>query len=123
MSTLVAGFGRWAIALSVDNQRLLLFDLATQKWRQLADKMGVFGYMTWSPDSKFVGFDTSFTTDPGFFRVGIPDGRIERIVSLSKIHRFFPSWGEWSGLAPDGSPLVVRDISTQEIYALDWRLP
>jgi serine/threonine protein kinase/Tol biopolymer transport system component len=115
--------GRWVIALSVDNQRLLLFDLATQKWRQLADKMGVFGYMTWSPDSKFVGFDTSFTTDPGFFRVGIPDGRIERIVSLSKIHRFFPSWGEWSGLAPDGSPLVVRDISTQEIYALDWRLP
>jgi len=24
---------------------------------------------------------------------------------------------------PDGSPLLVRDISTQEIYALDWKLP
>jgi hypothetical protein len=28
----------------------------------------------------------------------------------------------WFGLAPDDSPLVTRDISTQEIYALemDW---
>jgi hypothetical protein len=31
--------------------------------------------------------------------------------------------GEWSGLAPDGSPLFTRDISTQEIYALDLQLP
>jgi hypothetical protein len=28
----------------------------------------------------------------------------------------------WFGLAPEDSPLVTRDISTQEIYALemDW---
>jgi eukaryotic-like serine/threonine-protein kinase len=116
--------GRWVIALSVDNQRLLLFDATTQKWRQLADKMGAFGYMTWSPDSKYVGFDTSFTSDPALFRVGIPDGQITRIVSLKNVRRFFPPLtGTWSGLAPDGSPIVVRNISTQEIYALDWKLP
>ena len=28
-----------------------------------------------------------------------------------------------SGMTPDGSPLLVRDISTQEIYAIDWKLP
>jgi Tol biopolymer transport system component len=115
--------GRWIIALSADNLKLLLFDFSTQKWRQLADKMGVIGYMTWSSDNKYIGFDTSFTTDPGFFRVGVADGRIERVVSLKNIRRFFPYFGEWSGMAPDGSPLLVRDISTQEIYALDWRLP
>jgi len=27
------------------------------------------------------------------------------------------------GLAPDGSPLIVRDISTQEVYTLEWQLP
>jgi hypothetical protein len=32
-------------------------------------------------------------------------------------------FGAWSGLAPDGSPLFVRDISNREIYALDWKLP
>ncbi|HEX2597455.1 MAG TPA: hypothetical protein VHL05_01715, partial [Terriglobales bacterium] len=58
-----------------------------------------------------------------YFRLRVPDGEIERVVSLKNIHRFLPIWGEWSGLAPDGSPLFVRDISTQEIYALDWVLP
>ena len=115
--------GRYVIALSADNQKLLLLDLSTQKWRQLADKMGTLGYMTWSPDGKYVSFDSSFTADPGFFRVRVADGQIERVVSLKNIRRFFPQFGEWSGLAPDGSPLVVRDISTQEIYGLDWQLP
>ncbi len=115
--------GRYVVALSADNQKLMLLDLSTQKWRQLADKMGILGYMTWSPESKYIGFDTSFTTDPGFFRVRVADGQIGRVVSLKNIRRFFPQWGEWSGMAPDGSPLVVRDISTQEIYALDWQLP
>jgi hypothetical protein len=26
-------------------------------------------------------------------------------------------------LAPDDSPLVVRDVGTHEIYALDWDAP
>ena len=30
---------------------------------------------------------------------------------------------DWTGLAPDDSPLVLRDIGTQEIYALDWAAP
>jgi len=115
--------GRWVIALSADNQKLLLLDMSTQKWRQLADKIGTIGYMTWSQDSKHVGFDTSFTVDPAFFRVSPAGGQVARVVSLNNIRRFFPQWGEWSGLAPDGSPLLVRDISTQEIYALDWKLP
>ena len=116
--------GRWIIALSADNTKLLLFDESTQKWRQLAEKMGVFGYMTWSRDSKYVGFDTSFTDDPALYRISIPGGQITRVASLKNMRRFFPQLsGEWSGLTPDGSPIVVRDISTQEIYALDWKLP
>jgi hypothetical protein len=26
-------------------------------------------------------------------------------------------------LAPDDSPLLLRDVSTQDIYALDWEAP
>jgi Tol biopolymer transport system component len=115
--------GKYVVALSSDNQKLFLFDMSTKKWRQLADSMGGIGYMAWSSDSKYIGFDTGFTSDPAYFRLRVPDGEIERVVSLKNIHRFLPIWGEWSGLAPDGSPLFVRDISTQEIYALDWVLP
>jgi hypothetical protein len=31
--------------------------------------------------------------------------------------------GEWSGLTPDGLPLFTRDMSIEEIYALDVELP
>jgi len=116
--------GRWVIALSADNQKLKLFDMSTRKWRQLAEMMGTLGYLTWSSDSKYVGFDTSLTSDPAYFRVSIPDGHLTRIVSLKNVRRFFPPLsGEWSGLAPDGSPIVVRDISAQEIYALSLKMP
>jgi hypothetical protein len=33
------------------------------------------------------------------------------------------SVGEWNGLAPDDSPLILRDVATQEIYALNWEAP
>jgi hypothetical protein len=29
----------------------------------------------------------------------------------------------WAGLAPDGSILALRDISAEELYALDVKLP
>jgi hypothetical protein len=31
--------------------------------------------------------------------------------------------GWWTGLAPDGSILALRDTGTEEIYALDVKLP
>jgi hypothetical protein len=31
--------------------------------------------------------------------------------------------GSWSGLGPGNSPLIVRDISLQEIYALELSVP
>jgi hypothetical protein len=46
------------------------------------------------------------------------------MASLKEVKR--PTLGgptSWTGLAPDDSPLALRDISTFEIYALDWQLP
>jgi NAD(P)-dependent dehydrogenase (short-subunit alcohol dehydrogenase family) len=42
----------------------------------------------------------------------------EFLVDLKDLHR---SW--WGGITPDGSPIFSRDISTDEIYALDLDLP
>jgi hypothetical protein len=80
-------------------------------------------YMAWSRDSKYVSFDTGDVTEPFFYRFHVADSRLERVVSLKDTPRFYGNWGPWTGLAPDGSPLFVRDISNQEIYALDWQLP
>jgi hypothetical protein len=44
-------------------------------------------------------------------------------VDLKDLHQFTTRIGPWSGIAPDGSPLFVRDLSTDEIYTLDLELP
>lgn len=115
--------GHYIVALPDDNQTLLIFEVSTQKWRRVADKLGTIGFITWSPDSRYIGFDTSFTEDPGFYRIRVADWNIERLLSLKDIHRFADIFGPWSGMAPDGALLFVRDISTQEIYALDVDIP
>jgi hypothetical protein len=38
---------------------------------------------------------------------------------LKDFRRVVIPWNTWFGLAPDGSPLLMRDIGTQEVYALD----
>jgi hypothetical protein len=44
-------------------------------------------------------------------------------VDFKDINRYIGPFFPWNGVAPDGSPILVRDISTQEIYALDVQFP
>ncbi len=117
--------GRSLAVISLDNVRILLLDLQTRKLRPLVSGLGLIGFLAWSPDSSYLYFDTGQTDDPGYYRVRIKDAKLERVVDLKGIRtypeRFGP--GSWSGLGPNQTPLFVRDLSTQEIYALDWELP
>ena len=50
--------------------------------------------------------------------------RSELVLDLKDLRRnSLTLVGAWSGLAPDGSALFVRDLSTDEIYSLDLELP
>jgi hypothetical protein len=66
--------------------------------------------------------DYSDKTD-SFVRVNVGNGKVDRLLSLMEIPRGFDPWEFWVGLAPDDSPLLMRDRSTQEIYSLDVRFP
>jgi hypothetical protein len=112
--------GRHIAALSGDSTRLLVFNLQSQTWMEVAKAN--FGYPSWSSDSKYINFDT-LGADPAFFRVRVRDRKIERIFGLKDIPRSVGSCGPWTGLAPDDSPLIQRDASFDEIYALDWEAP
>ena len=111
--------GRWVIALSADSQKLFLLDMNTQEWRQLADKIGIIGYMTWSRDSKYVGFDTSFIGRSRIF------SRVSRRWTGSasckpeQHPQVFPAMGGMERIGARRPVLLVRDISTQEIDARD----
>jgi hypothetical protein len=81
------------------------------------------GDQSGSHDGKYIYFDSNYTEDANLYRVPISDHKLERVVSLKAIRRYSEEMGSWTELDPDDSPLLVRDISNQEIYALDWQAP
>jgi Tol biopolymer transport system component len=112
--------GRYISALSWDLRKMMLYSVVGQSWHELA--AGVFHCPAWSRDSRYVYAENSLTNEPAMVRVRIADQKIEQVVSLKDIRRV--SVGEfWSGITPDGSPLTMRDVGAQEIYALDLQLP
>jgi Tol biopolymer transport system component len=112
--------GRYIAALSGDAEKLMLFDFKTQKWGELAKMTAA--YPNWSRDGNYVFFH-SFGSDTSLYRVRVSDHNLEKIVSLKGLRLTIGPFGTWCGLAPDDSPLILRDVGSQEIYALDLKLP
>jgi Tol biopolymer transport system component len=115
--------GRYLVGLYADTQRLMLFDLKTQKTTELVNAINV-GWPEWSRDSQYVYFEMTSSTADGdkLVRVRVADRKLDEIKSLKDIREvgFYTNWG---GLAPDDSPLTLRNAATQEIYAVDVDLP
>jgi Tol biopolymer transport system component/DNA-binding winged helix-turn-helix (wHTH) protein len=113
--------GRYIAAITDDSQKLMLLDCDTLEWQELVSLP--IGYPSWSRDGKYLYFDTTLTEDAALFRVRISDRKLERLVGLSGMHRLWGHLGSWTGLTPDDAPLLLRDVSSQEIYAIDWQAP
>ncbi len=59
-----------------------------------------------------------------FYRVEIPTRKIEVVASIENVEAVIGVLGiPWSGVSPDGAPLIAREARTQEICALDVDLP
>ncbi len=113
--------GRYLVALSTDSTKLMLYDTAKKSWTQLG--VSRFGFENWSHDGKYLyAEDYSDKTDD-LVRVRVPNGKVERLLSIKEVPRGFDPWEFWIGLTPDDSLLMMRDRSTQEIYSLDVRFP
>ena len=117
--------GRYVAAVLASRGSLVLYDVVAGTTRQLA-KVGE--YPNWSSDGKYVYYSTvDYAIEVGSenaanYRVKVADGTIERVAPAPD----FPltgNWGFWSGLSPDGSLLVLRELGTRNIYALDVNLP
>ena len=112
--------GRYIVAAPIYSSGLVLFDFQTEKWTELLKLVGS-AWLNWSADGRYVYF-LHGPDNPGAYRVRISDRKLERVAGLTD----FPitgNYGFWLGLAPDDSPMVLRDAGSQDIYALDWEAP
>jgi len=58
------------------------------------------------------------------YRVCLADRKLQHITDLTAAGNLAQGhFGWWTGVAPDGSILALRDISTEELYALDVKFP
>jgi DNA-binding winged helix-turn-helix (wHTH) protein/Tol biopolymer transport system component len=107
--------GRYLAAAGFDVDELKVFDFKTGTWSELAQG-GPADCPEWSADSQFIYFRRA-SGDIGLFRVRPGGGRAEKVVDLKDWHD--AGWfGRYMGLDPTDSPLLLRDIGSEDIYAL-----
>jgi Tol biopolymer transport system component len=113
--------GRFIAALSLDSRRLVIFDVASQKWSDLMPPGHPYGWPYWSPDSASVTFIYG-DSDVSVERVTVADHHVE-ILSKRPQGVTGGFIGPWMGSTSDGWPVVMLDAGTHDIYALDWEAP
>ena len=111
--------GRWIVALSLDQTRLLLYDVSKQSWRTLAT--GSAADPVWSPDSKSVYFHAFADPKSAILRIPISGGVADSVADLSnlgpsKFASFF-----FGGITRDGAPIIEPRIGTGDLFSV--RLP
>nr|MCU0232307.1 protein kinase [Acidobacteriota bacterium] len=90
------------------------------RWERLGAWPNV-AYCSWAPDGQSItALDVPAARIVRWSRV---TGRLETVADTRDIPLL--TWVDvpWMGLGPDGSPTVVRDRSTRDLYTLDWEAP
>lgn len=115
--------GNYLAAMKSDSSALMLFNFNTQKWSEWIKEPGL-GFPNWSSDGKYVYYNVEFSGKSSYKRIKVGAASAELVIDLKGLHRYVnaPAYGA-STVAPDGSWLFTRDLTTDEIYALDLELP
>jgi DNA-binding winged helix-turn-helix (wHTH) protein len=95
------------------------FDFKTQKWSLLVK--GIFQHWMTSIDGEYLYLMTG-GDDPKILRVRLSNGTLDTVASLKSFRPVVDeNTDKWLGVATNGSPVLTRDIGTQEIYDLTVR--
>jgi Tol biopolymer transport system component len=105
--------GRLLSAVTIHRARLVLYDFGTKKWR--STKAENVNNPTWSSNGKYIYFDTE-GHDLALRRLNVATGYVDQFTSLQAYPNL--AWW-WSGVAPDNSPLILRNLGSSEIFSLN----
>ena len=111
--------GRYVAAMTGDGLSIRLFDFKTREWSELTRT--ALAFPNWSKNGQYLYF-LRVPNNSAVLRIRISDRKVEQVSDLKNL----PTTGYWCkslSLAPDASPLLLRNIGTQDIYSLDWQAP
>jgi Tol biopolymer transport system component len=106
--------GQSILAQSIDLSALYVFETKTQHWSTVYK--GIFAYPWWSADSRFI-YLFRYKDDKAILRIPATGGDAKVVVGL-KDFPYTGTLGLWFGLDPTDAPLMLRNISTTDVYAL-----
>jgi DNA-binding winged helix-turn-helix (wHTH) protein/Tol biopolymer transport system component len=106
--------GRSISALSTDLKRLLVYDVSSKSWKQVASFR--MGYPNWSHDGRYL-YVVNLSSKPVVCRVRLSDSSVEQVVDMSQQPLYWTG-DAWLGLTPDDAPLLSRDLSLRQILGV-----
>jgi Tol biopolymer transport system component len=109
--------GKTIAALSIDQTRIMLYDLASGKWRLLALQTAADPF--WSHDGQSIYFHDFIQPGQPIYRANAASGKIERIADMRDLRAADAVDYRFAGLTPDDIPLVSARTSAADIYTAD----
>ena len=109
------------VAASQDQNKFRQFDLRSGKWSDFVTSKDKLVNWIVSPDGEYL-FNETGGNDPRVFRVRLSDRSVEEVARLNEIRVVEdPYIGPKLNVAPDNSPLLTRDVGTQEVYSISLK--
>jgi serine/threonine protein kinase/Tol biopolymer transport system component len=108
-------------AMSNDGNELFVYSFSTRAWTKVAQAS--IGYPTWSHNGDSIFFLNHLAGGDQVFRVSVTSHKLEEVADLKNFHGAPFLIGYWFGLAPDDSPLLIRDAGIWDFHALTLELP
>jgi hypothetical protein len=110
------------VAANQSSAEFRVFDLQTKSWQHLVS--GHFVNWAVTRDGKYLVLTTS-GAEPMLQRLRFADHHLETLASLKGLRRVVDPVESQTQVSvdTDGSPILARDIGTQEIYALTIKWP
>jgi Tol biopolymer transport system component/DNA-binding winged helix-turn-helix (wHTH) protein len=101
-------------AMTLDTMSMKLFNISSGQWTNL--NTGAVAFPEWSHDGRSIYY-VRWTNDPAVLRIRAADGMRETLADLKGV-QYTGVYTLWMGLDPTDTPMMLRDVGTDDIYAL-----
>ncbi len=112
--------GRWIAALPLNQKSVMLYDVAQQRWRELATTSAADP--VWSADSRSVYVNAYLEPQQPILKIGVADGVAHVVADLGGLHDKSIGNYFFGGITLANEPLVQPRVGTGNLYTLDLQV-